>query len=152
MKIKTNLVSGIIFIVVGVILLALLNSQVIVYGDTPFISSAKVMPFITEMVMIIGGIALVIQSLVFRKEKIVEFKWQEQKYVLFLISIYIIFAALMYFVGFLIAAIVFVIMMFIYYKNKNLLQLAVLCVLAVGIYFLFIYVFHISLPGFGGAR
>jgi hypothetical protein len=152
MKVRTNLVGGIIFIVFGTTLLALLNKQVITYGNITFLQSAKVLPFIAEIVMIIGGVALVIESLVFKKDKIVDFIWEEQKNAIFTIGFFCIFAGGIYFFGFIVGAILFLISMFWYYKNKNLLEFVVLLALIIGVYFLFTGVFYVQLPGLGGVK
>jgi hypothetical protein len=152
MKVRTNLVGGLIFIVFGSILLALLNKQVITYGNITFLQSAKVLPFIAEIVMVGGGVGLVIESLVFKKDEIVEFVWSEQKNAVYTIGFFCIFAAGIYFLGFIIGAILFLISMFIYYKNRSILQLVCLIALIIGVYFLFTGVFYVQLPGIGGVK
>jgi putative tricarboxylic transport membrane protein len=148
MKVRTNLTGGIVFLSFGSILMLLLESQVITYGNIHFLQSAKVSPFMAEMVMIIGGILLIIQSLVFKKEKIVEIRWAEQKYAATVIGIFALFAALIYFIGFLVGSIVFIVLMSIFNKNRNVIQIIMLCLLAIGIYLLFTQVFYIQLPTF----
>lgn len=140
------------FLVFGSVLLLLLESQVIIYGKVDFLQSAKVAPFMAEMVMIIGGVLLILKSLVFKKEEYVDINWDEQKYAAATILAFCIFAAAIYFAGFLIGSIVFIGLMFRLYKNKNILEFIGLCVLAVGIFFLFTMVFHVQLPGIGGIR
>jgi len=152
MKVKTNLASGIFFTVFGGILLACLDDQVILIGNTRFIESVKVMPFLVEMIMIICGCILIVQSLVFKKEEIVEIKWNDQKEALSILGILAIYAILVYFIGFLIGSVGFALLMALYFKNKNILSIVLLCLLGIGIYFLFTNIFHISLPGIGGAR
>jgi hypothetical protein len=152
MKVRTNLVGGSIFIVFGTVLLALLNKQVITYGNITFLQSAKVLPFIAEIVMIIGGIALVIESLVFKKDNIVEFIWKEQKNAVLTIGFFCVFAGGIYFFGFIVGAVLFLISMFVFYKNRSILQLVCLLALIIGVYFLFTGVFYVQLPGFGGVK
>jgi hypothetical protein len=152
MKVRTNLTGGVIFIVFGAVLLLMLNKQVITYGDIHFLQSAKVLPFFAEIVMIGCGILLLIQSLVFKKETVVEFIWAEQRFALYVLGIFCVFAAAIYFMGFLIGSLIFVILMFILYKNRNLLQFILLCALAIGIYLLFTAVFYVQLPRIGGVK
>ncbi len=152
MRVRSNLVSGIIFIVFGAVLLLLMDSQIIVYGDVKFIESAKVIPFFVELLMIVCGAILIIQSLFLKKEKYVEICWDEQKYALTMIGIFAVFAALIYFTGFIIGGIGFIVMMALFFKNRNLVHILILTVMVIFIYFLFTQVFHISLPRFGEVR
>lgn len=150
MKVRTNLVGGIIFMVTGLVLLILLDSQVIVYGEISFLQSAKVIPFVMESLMIIGGVILVIQSLFLKKENLVEIKWSEQKYAIEVIGIFLLFAFMIYYTGFIIGAVVFVLLMFVFFKNRNILEILGLGILSILIFLLFTKVFHVELPGLGG--
>lgn len=150
MKVRSNLVGGSIFIVFGTVLLLLLNKQVITYGDIVFLQSAKVAPFIAEIIMIVGGILLVVQSLVFKKDTVVSFDWGEQKYAVLTVGVFLAFAAAIYAVGFIIGSLLFIVLMFLLNRNRNIIEFVGLCVLAIGIYFLFTMVFHVQLPGIGG--
>jgi hypothetical protein len=126
----------------------LLKSQVITYGQIDFLQSAKVLPFMVELVMIVGGTLLIIQSVFFKKEKVVEICWADQKYAIAAIGLFALFAALIYFVGFVVGALVFVVLMSRLYRNRNILEIVVLCLLAIAIYLLFTLVFHVQLPAF----
>jgi hypothetical protein len=151
-KVRTNLVGGGVFIVFGTILLACLNNQIITCGNITFLQSAKVLPFVAEIVMIFGGILLVIESTVFKKDTIVEFVWEEQKNAIYTIGFFCIFAVGIYFLGFVIGGILFMISMFLFYKNKSILQFICLVLLVIGIYYLFTRVFYVQLPGLGGMK
>ncbi|MBI9102272.1 MAG: tripartite tricarboxylate transporter TctB family protein [Spirochaetales bacterium] len=152
MKVRTNLAGGIIFIVFGTILLLLLNTQVITYGNIAFLQSAKVAPFFAEIIMITGGILLVIQSLVFKKEKIVDINLGEQKFAIATLIVFCLFAAAIYYAGFIIGSLLFVVLMFVLNRNKSIPQFIGLSILAIGIYFLFTSVFYVQLPGVGGVN
>jgi hypothetical protein len=152
MKVRTNLTGGIIFIVFGTVLMLLLNTQVITYGQISFLQSAKVAPFFAEIIMVLGGIFLVIQSLVFKKESIIVIRWEEQKFAVLTILVFCIFAAAIYYTGFIIGSFLFIISMFVLNRNRSILEFVGLCALAVGIYFLFTSVFYVQLPGFGGVH
>lgn len=152
MKVRTNLTGGSIFIVFGTILMLLLNKQVITYGEIEFLQSAKVAPFFAELIMIAGGIILVIQSLVFKKEKFVDINLEELKIAMATIIAFCLFALGIYYAGFIIGSLLFVALMFVLNRNKSIPQFIGLCVLAIGIYFLFTSVFYVQLPGLGGAN
>jgi len=148
MKVRSNLTGGIIFVVFGTLLLLLLEAQVITYGMIPFLQSAKVLPFMAEVVMIAGGLFLILQSLVFKKETVVEIRWEEQKYALIVLGIFAVFASLIFFAGYIVGSVVFVLLMSRLYRNRNLLEVAMLAVLAIGIFVLFTQVFYVQLPAF----
>ncbi len=148
MKVRSNLTGGIIFVVFGTLLLLLLEAQVITYGQIPFLQSAKVLPFMAEVVMIAGGLFLILQSLVFKKETVVEIRWEEQKYALIVLAIFAVFASLIFFAGYIVGSVVFVLLMSRLYRNRNLLEVAMLAVLAIGIFVLFTQVFYVQLPAF----
>jgi len=152
MKVRTNLAGGSIFVIFGTILLLLLNKQVITYGNIAFLQSAKVLPFFAEIVMIAGGILLILQSLVFKKEKIIDINWGEQKFAIMTLIGFCVFAAAIYYVGFIIGSLLFVVLMFVLNRNKSIPEFIGLCVLAIGIYFLFTRVFYVQLPGLGGVN
>lgn len=150
MNIKTNLVSGIFFVCISLILLFLMPSQIQVYSTVSFLESAKAAPLIAILIMLICGLLLIFQSLVLKKENIVVLQFKEQKYAIYTILFMILFAALIYLLGFLIASIVTVLGLYKFYGIKSKKQLISLLLIAVFVYFVFINVFHISLPGIGG--
>ena len=152
MRVRTNLAGGSIFIVFGTILMLLLNKQVITYGNIAFLQSAKVIPFLAEFVMIAGGLLLVFQSLVLKKEKYVEINWEDQKYALATLLAFCMFAAGIFFAGYIIGSLLFIVLMFVLNKNKSIIEFIGLCVLAVGIYILFTRIFYVQLPGIGGVN
>lgn len=150
MTIKTNLVGGIFFILLGVILFLLMPSQIIVAGSVPFLESAKAAPFLTIILMIICGTILVFQSLVLKKEKLLVLDFKQQKYALYLILYLIAYATLIYLVGFLIASLVLVLGLSHFYKITSKKQVLSVLVVSVVVYYIFLNIFHISLPGIGG--
>lgn len=150
MKIKTNLYGGLFFILVGVVLLLLMPNQIIVQDNIPFLESAKAAPFIALSMMIIGGVILVIQSLVFKKEQFVVIDFAVQKYALAIMGIFIAYALFIYLVGFLIASLLLIFAMVRYFKIKSRAQIIIIALIAIAVYFIFINLFHISLPEIGG--
>ena len=150
MKIKTNLVGGIFFIVLGTVLLLLMPNQIIVQANIPFLESAKAAPFIALLMLIVGGIILVIQSLVFKKEQIVTLDFAVQKHALTVMGIFIGYALSIYLFGFLIASFLLIAAMVWFFRIKSKIQIAVIVAISVAVYFIFINLFHISLPGIGG--
>jgi putative tricarboxylic transport membrane protein len=150
MRVKTNLVSGIAFTAISVVLLLLMPTQIIVSSIIPFLESAKAAPLMAILVMLIGGLILIFQSVVLKKETVVVINMAEQKYALIMIGGIILYGALIYVTGYIIASLVMVLSLYRFYKVGKPIQLAVTLVIVIFVYFLFTNVFNVSLPGFGG--
>jgi len=151
MKVKTNLIGGVFFILLGLILFLLMPSQIIVAGSVPFLESAKAAPFISILIMFLCGLVLVFQSVVLKKEKEVIIDFGEQKYALYLILFLIGYSVLIYVLGFLIASLLLVLTLSKFYKIESKKQVFIVIGISVLVYFVFLNIFHISLPGIGGA-
>lgn len=78
-KIKTNLWSGIVMGLLSIAMLAVLPTQVRVPAFDSGAPSPRIIPAICLVGMLICSIALIVQSLVFKKEKIFEFAWSVEK-------------------------------------------------------------------------
>ena len=151
-KIKTNLVSGIIMGLFSAICLIIMPYQVKNPGFDSGAPSPRIIPGICLVVMLIFSIVLIFESLVLKKEKIVEFDWEKEKPALLLIGLMCLYVALIIWIGYILASIV-VFCFILFYCGERKPPIYIFTVLAaVGIYYLFSAVFHISLPGgpFGG--
>ena len=151
-KIKTNLVTGIVMGLLSGYLLYIMPQQVRVPAYDSGAPSPRIIPGIALVVILLCSIILIIQSLVFKKEKIVEFDWEKEKPAIFLIALMCLYVFLIIKIGFILAsAITFIIVLFYCGERKPFIYIFTIA-LAVGIYFLFSKVFHVSLPGgpFGG--
>lgn len=84
-KIKTNLVSGVIMGVAALLLIILLPSQVRVPAFDSGAPSPRIIPGICLAIMLVSSIALIIQSLVLKQEKVVVFDWAKEKPAILLI-------------------------------------------------------------------
>lgn len=145
-KIKTNLWSGIIMGLFSLIMLILMPYEVRVPAYDSGAPSPRIIPGICLIIMLIFSIALIIQSVVLKQEKIVEFDWQKEKPVILLILLLCVYVALIIFIGFIPAsAIVFIAVLAYCGERKPFIYIFTIAS-AVGIYFLFKYVFTVSLP------
>jgi len=134
----------------SIIMLMVMPSQVRLPMFDSGAPSPRIIPGICLVGMLICSVILVIQSLVFKKEKIVEFDWAVEKPCIILILMLCVFTALIINIGF-IAAVIIVFPVMLYYcgERKPFIYIFTL-VAGVGVFFLFKYVFHISLPTFPG--
>ncbi len=151
-KIKTNLVSGIVMGAFSAFMLLVMPQQVRIPAYDSGAPSPRIIPGICLVVTLACSIILILQSLVFKKEKIVEFDWQKEKPAILLIALMCVYVALIIHIGFILAsAAVFVAVLFYCGERKPFIYLFTIA-MAVGIFFLFRSVFHVSLPGgpFGG--
>lgn len=152
LKIKTNLVTGIIMGLLSAYLLYVMPKQVRVPAYDSGAPSPRIIPGLALSVILLCSVILIIQSLVFKKEKIVEFDWEKEKPAILLIALMCLYVFLIIKIGFILASsITFIIVMFYCGERKPFIYIFTIA-LAVGIYFLFSKVFHVSLPGgpFGG--
>lgn len=145
-KIKTNLVTGIVMGLFSAICLLIMPSQVKLPGFDSGAPSPRIIPGICLVVILVFSIALIIQSLVFKKEKVVEFDWSKEKPAILLIALLCIYVALIINIGYIFASvIVFCIILFYCGERKPWIYIFTIAA-SVGIFFLFTKVFHISLP------
>ena len=149
-KIKTNLWTGIIMGLVSAFLLFVLPKQVRVPAFDSGAPSPRIIPGSCIVGILICSIILIIQSLVFKKEKIIEFDWKQEKPIVILIAMLCAFTALIIYTGF-IPAVVIVFPIMLFYCGERKPPIYIFTVAAgIGIYYMFKYVFNISLPSFPG--
>ncbi len=132
--------------VLSLILLIVMPNQVRIPAYDSGAPSPRIIPGICIVVMLIFSIVLIIQSLVFKQEKIVEFDWNKEKPAVLLIVMLCVYVALITTIGFVPAsALVFSAILFYCGERKPFIYIFVIAA-ATGIYFLFKYVFTVSLP------
>lgn len=145
-KIKTNLVSGIVMGIFSLILLLTLPSQVRVPAYDSGAPSPRVIPGACIVLMLIFSVVLIVQSLVFKKEKVVEFDWEKERPVILMILMMCVYVALIIYMGYIIASIVTFIAVLLYCGERKPSVYLVTVVASVVIFFLFKNVFNIQLP------
>lgn len=146
MKIKTNLVTGIIMALFSTFMLLVMKTQVRVPAFDSGAPSPRIIPGICLVVILICSVILILQSLVFKKEKVVEFKWKNELPAILLIALLCLYVFLIIHIGFILAsAIIFSVILFYCGERKPFIYIFTIA-LSVGVYFLFAYVFHVSLP------
>ena len=105
-KIKTNLVSGIIMGAIALILIIMMPSQVRVPAYDSGAPSPRIIPGICLAIMLVSSIALIIQSLVLKQEKVVEFDWEKEKPAILLIVGMCVYIGLMLCIGYVLASLI----------------------------------------------
>jgi putative tricarboxylic transport membrane protein len=145
-KIKTNLVSGIVMGIFSLILLLTLPSQVRVPAYDSGAPSPRVIPGACIVLMLIFSVVLIVQSVVFKKEKIVEFDWEKERPIILMILMMCVYVALIIYMGYIFASIVTFIAVLLYCGERKPSVYVVTVVASVVIFFLFKNVFNIQLP------
>ena len=149
-KIKTNLWSGIVMGLLSIAMLAVLPTQVRVPAYDSGAPSPRIIPAICLVGMLICSIALIVQSLVFKKETIFEFAWSVEKPAFLMILLLCIYTALIITIDFTFATTtIFPIILFYCGERKPPIYIFTVAA-GIGVFFLFKYVFHVSLPTFPG--
>ncbi|GAA0178991.1 hypothetical protein SH2C18_19490 [Clostridium sediminicola] len=150
MKIRTNLVSGIIFGIFSIIFILLVPSQVAVPAYDNGGPSPRIIPYIILWGTLICSIALIIQSLVFKKEKIIVFDFKIEKAALTILGIMVLFGVVMLKFGFIVSVVVVLPILLFALGERKLFIYGFTILGGIGVYYLFIEIFNISLPAFGG--
>lgn len=145
-KIKTNLVTGIVMGLFSAFMLIVMPQQVRVPAFDSGAPSPRIIPGICLVVTLLCSVILIVESLVFKKEKIVEFDWSKEKPAVLLILALCVYVFLIIRIGFILAsAVIFSLILFYCGERKPFIYIFSIA-MAVGIYFLFSKVFHVSLP------
>ena len=152
-KIKTNLVSGIIMALFSIIMLIVMPTQVRVPAYDSGAPSPRIIPGICLVIILVFSLILIFQSLVLKKEKIVEFDWSKEKPAILMIIGMCLYVFLIITIGFILASII-VFLPILYYCGERKPWIYLFTAAAsVGVFFMFRYIFHVSLPAgpfFGG--
>ena len=145
-KIKTNLVSGTVMGLFSLILLVLMPSQVRVPAYDSGAPSPRIIPAACLVLMLAFSVILIVQSLVFKKEKVVEFDWEQERPVIVMIMMMCIYVALIIYMGYVIASVVTFVAVLFYCGERKIPTYLVTIAASVVIFFLFKNVFNIQLP------
>lgn len=147
-KIKTNLWAGIVMGLTSFVLLILLPSQVRLPAYDSGAPSPRIIPAIVLVGILICSVILIFQSLVLKKEKIYEYTMKRELPAIILIALMCLFAILITKIGFILAVcIVFPLILFHMGERKPGIYIFSL-VMGISVFFIFKYVFNISLPTF----
>ncbi|MGO4971029.1 tripartite tricarboxylate transporter TctB family protein [[Clostridium] aminophilum] len=145
-KIKTNLTAGLVMGIFSVVMLLIMPTQVRLPMWDSGAPSPRIIPGICLVGILICSVILLIQSLVFHKEHIYEFDWNNEKHELVLIAVLVLFVIGTSAIGFVPAGILA--FCFIqWYEGERKPFIYIYTILFVFfVYWLFLNVFHVSLP------
>ncbi len=145
-KIKTNLLAGIVMGLFSIIMLLVMPSQVRLPMWDSGAPSPRIIPGICLVGILICSVILLVQSLVFHKEHIYEFVWENERKEILLIATLVVFVVLTKFLGFIPAGIlVFCAIQWYEEERKPLIYIYTIAMVVI-VYFLFQNIFHVDLP------
>ncbi|WP_047382166.1 tripartite tricarboxylate transporter TctB family protein [Cetobacterium sp. ZWU0022] len=150
MNIRTNLFAGIFFAILSLFLIFIIPSQIQLPAFDNGGPSPRLIPYMVLIGIFISSISLIFQSLIFKKEKLFYYDLKKEKAGIISLLIISLFGILMIKFGFLIAIFIALPIMIFSLGERKIHVYIIDLILSVGIYFLFIKIFNISLPIFGG--
>lgn len=150
MNIRTNLLAGIFFGILSLFLIFIIPSQIQIPAFDNGGPSPRLIPYMVLIGIFISSIGLIFQSLFFKKEKFFYYDFKKEKAGIITLFIISLFGFLMIKLGFLIAIFISLPIMIYYLGERKIHVYIIDLIIGVGIYFLFIKIFNISLPVFGG--
>ena len=149
-KIRTNLVSGILFLIFSIVLLIIIPKEIQqTYQQNQYIS-AKAIPQLIGIFMLIVSIYLIVQSIVLKKETIKELELKPELMGLVYILILAIYVALIGVLGFLVSSLLLSVVTMLWQKVRSWKQWAVSIAMAFIVYFAFTEGLGITFPTFLG--
>lgn len=150
MQVKSNLVSGIMFAIISIILILLVPSEVPVPAYDNGGPSPRMLPYLVLYGILICSVGLIIQSVFLKKEKIIIFDIKLEKASFVILGLMILFGVLTIQFGFIIGIIIALpLMLFAMGERKPFIYIFTV-VSGIGVYYLFVEVFNIFLPVIGG--
>ena len=147
-KIKTNLWTGIIFTVICVALLIAMPKQVRIPKFDSGAPSPRVLPSICLYGMLICSVYLIFQSVVLKQEKIYEWDYEKEMPIIIITLLMLAFVACTRLVGFVAGGIISLTAVLVYLREKKLPIYIFTWACIIGAYFMFKYIFNVSLPSF----
>jgi putative tricarboxylic transport membrane protein len=143
-KIRANLVTGIMFGIISIIIWYLIPSQIIT-RETATVN-AKFVPSLVTAVMFLLSLALIVQSLVFKKDKDVEIRLGKEAKMLVVLLMLIGYAVLLSFIGYVFSSILFCVGFLLYMKSKQWTFYVISLVAIILLKLIFTMVLQVPLP------
>lgn len=146
-KVHTDLVSGIFFLIFSVALFLVIPSQVKVVTDE--VVNSRTFPYILSLIIMAMSLKTIALEVVrLAKKEAVETKEFDSKVeakALFLFSLLIVYVILIQVIGYLVSSLLMVSSFLIFFKTKKWYYYAITLGLTVGIFFIFKMVLNVQL-------
>lgn len=146
MKIKSNLLSGILAILFAVALLAIIPSQIhSVHQTNEYLGSGFVAKLIAYVILASGGVML-IKSLLLRQEQEVIVNLGVERISLLFYTVMVAYLLLIPILGFLAASLCVGVAALLYQRVRSVTQYVVVTLIIACVYFAFVHCLDVALP------
>lgn len=147
MKVRVNLASGLIFLILGISIWILTPSQVSVgFSASQYSLGSRGLPYLTSSIMILTSVAVIIRSLVFKLDRVVVIELKDELRAFGFYGMVLISIIAMPTLGFLISGLLIGWSTLLYIKVRKISYYLYIGAFAAFIYFTFVYALNIRLP------
>jgi len=148
LKIKINLLGGIISIIISLLVLIIIPLQISgkSFNPSKFALNAQYMPKFFAVIIFIMGLLLIFQSLVLKKEDYCIIVLKDELRVLIYASIICIYVILIPIIGYIISSIIMVVAALLYLKEKKYRYYLYAIIGLLVIYSIFVFGLKVTLP------
>jgi putative tricarboxylic transport membrane protein len=146
-KCRSNLIGGLASLILGIVILLIIPSQVaLTNSSSKELINQQFFPGFSAILMSVMGLVLIVQSLVFKKDKIITISIKDEMRMLLYFAVIITVVIFMKFTGFLIASCLITIFSFAYFRCKKISYYVWSLIFVTMVYFLFKVALRIPLP------
>lgn len=146
MKIKSNLLSGIIAILFAIALLLVIPSQIHTIHQTNEYLGSGFVPKLIAYVILASGVIMLIKSLLLRQEQEVVINLAIEKTALIFYAVMVAYLLLIPPLGFVAASLCVGVAALAYQRVRNVTQYVVVLAIIAGVYFAFVHCLDVPLP------
>lgn len=144
-RFRINLVSGIVFGLFSLVVWILIPFQILSKGSSTIVN-AQFVPQLVTILIFVFSIILLIQSLVFKKDRYVEINFKKEIKLLVFILMLVMYLILMPILGFLISSLVFCTGSLVYLKSRSWRHYVSTYIVVVALHIIFTMVLNVPLP------
>lgn len=145
-KIKANLAGGVIFLLFSIIAWMLIPSQIQASKIATTLIGARFVPQITIIVIFVLSLAMLLLSLILKKDKIIDIDLSKEVKVFIFYAMLVGYVLLIPILGFLVSSLLFCIAMLLYFKVKKWTYYVISISVIVLLNFIFSNVLSVPLP------
>lgn len=143
-KYRSNLWAGIMSMICGIILTALIPTQIGTEYSSNYGITSKSVPYAVAAIFLLCGLALTIQSLVFKKDKVKELEVKKELKALIYMAVFACYTYL-FDKSFLISSVFLGVATLMLCKSKNKLYYGIVVVTVLILYVIFTQALHVRL-------
>lgn len=146
MKIRSNLLSGVLAILFAIVLLLLIPSQIHSLHQTNEYLGSGFVPKLIAYVILASGVIMLVKSLVLRQEQEVVINLGIERTALLFYAVMVAYLLLIPLAGFLPASLCVGVAALAYQRVRSITQYAVVLLIIAGVYFAFVHCLDVPLP------